>query len=157
MTENPSDYDNDGDHQRYVRATALVSAVADLMARMLPHAPANLHQELDSNTLAHLAERIYQEALVAESLYVQLEERFNAQRPAAYNLFHDTPQVCLPLWFLSEDQLRQVEQQARAQSEQFDSEGRSMPASMQALMAAILAEMRERGIAPYRSQPITPK
>lgn len=150
MTENPGDYNNQSDHERYHRATALVSAVADLMARMLPYAPADMSTQLDSKTLAHLAEHIYQEALVAESLYVQLEERFNALRPAGCNLFGEATQVCLPLWFLSEEQLRQVEEQARVQTEQFDDTGQPIPPSIIALNEAVRHEMSERNIQPYR-------
>ena len=156
MTDNPGDYNNQSDHERYHRATALVSAVADLLARMLPYAPANMSTELDSKRLAHLAEHICQEALVAESLYVQLEERFNALRPAGCNLFGEATQVCLPLWFLSEEQLRQVAEQARFQTEQLDDKGQPIPPSMTALSEAVRSEMSERNIQPYRPSPKSP-
>ncbi|MDO6462344.1 hypothetical protein Q4485_16665 [Granulosicoccaceae sp. 1_MG-2023] len=154
MTEFSRD-ESSSDHNRFVRATGLVSAAADLMARLLPYAPEQA--PLDNATLATLAERIYQEALVAEAIYIQLEERFHALRPAGCDLFGEPPQVCLPLWFLSEEQLEQVRTQADYRAEQLESAGKAVSGQQHALLAAIRTELEARAANPHRPQPAEPE
>ena len=113
-----TDHQTNRQEQIFQQATSLVSAVADLLnAAAKASKGSNLLASLDNPTLETLAKNIYREALIAESLYVQLQDIHDQTRSQNNYVFDTFPQILYPLKKLSLQQLHDIKQEGRLRLE----------------------------------------
>lgn len=97
----------------FERSSGLVMAVADLLAAATRTADGQLSSTLDNSTLSHLANSIYREALVVETIFTQLLEIHDQLRLDSCSAFDSWPQIMVPIGKLSVPQLIEAKGVAR--------------------------------------------
>ncbi len=107
--------ESDENHLRHNKATGLVSAVSDLLSAATKDKCRNCPvTSLDKSTLSNIADAIYREALVAETMYIQLLEIHRQLRSTSNPVYDGRPQVLFPLHRLETRQLEETKQAAEA-------------------------------------------
>jgi len=94
---------SDIEHHGFRKSIALVTAVSDLLAAASAESGATTR--LDDSTLLTLAQTVYQEALVLESMYIQMQDIYQQSRVDNRAIYDTYPQVMVPLNILSVEQL----------------------------------------------------
>lgn len=144
---------HDRHHQGFNKSTGLIAAVANLLTVATESAGSKLASSLDDTTLLTIANTLYQEALVAESLYIQLEDIHQQTVAKTSSIYNCYPQILIPLNRMSIQQLEDARQEAflrietlRAYSDSNEVDSNSEPeiTSLVSAIANIEQELAKR-------------
>lgn len=94
------------------RSTGLIAAVAQLLEIATENAGSKIADKLDDTTLLSIANTLYKEALVAESMYIQLQDIHHQAITESVAIYNCLPQLRIPLNRLSIQQLEDARMEA---------------------------------------------